>query len=476
MNNRSLPFRLSLSTIQHNQQFLIRWGIIAGVLALSAYLGRNATDRYLMIIAGVFGALILMRWMKIGLPILLVASLIVPFGLDTGSQTQLNVTVILVPALLGVWVADMVRRRRVYIVSSSTTLPMFAFALAVTFSLIAGNFPWNYFAHPAPLVTQIAAWAVFIFSIGAFFLVANQITDPRGLMLLVVLFIVIGGLYMIGRLGIPPFSQLSTQMNRIAADGSMFWTWLTALATGQVLFNRRLPRGAHIALLGLIALTVYIGFFLARDWASGWAPPLIAIGVIVWLRSWRVGMVLGIVGAIAIFFLNPNLLNNLLASAIGVESYSISTRDAARQILVEQIFPLSPVFGLGPANYYFYTPLYPILGWHVNFNSHNNYVDILVQTGALGFACFLWIFVQVGWLGWRLREKFTGDFAQGYINGCLGGIAATLVAAWLADWVIPFAYNIGLRGFRASILAWIFMGGLVALEQIARRSSSADAK
>jgi hypothetical protein len=35
----------------------------------------------------------------------------------------------------------------------------------------------------------------------------------------------------------------------------------------------------------------------------------------------------------------------------------------------------------------------------------------------------------------------------------------------LGDWILPFFYNIGLTGFRASMLAWIFLGGLVFLEQ-----------
>ena len=48
----------------------------------------------------------------------------------------------------------------------------------------------------------------------------------------------------------------------------------------------------------------------------------------------------------------------------------------------------------------------------------------------------------------------------------------TLVAASLGDWLIPFVYNVGLRGMRASILAWIFLGGLAAIEQIVKRSET----
>jgi hypothetical protein len=40
-----------------------------------------------------------------------------------------------------------------------------------------------------------------------------------------------------------------------------------------------------------------------------------------------------------------------------------------------------------------------------------------------------------------------------------------LVAAYMGDWVLPFVYNVGLNGFRASVLAWMFLGGLVVLEK-----------
>jgi hypothetical protein len=34
----------------------------------------------------------------------------------------------------------------------------------------------------------------------------------------------------------------------------------------------------------------------------------------------------------------------------------------------------------------------------------------------------------------------------------------------LGDWVLPFVYNIGMSGFRTGLVAWLFLGGLVVLE------------
>ena len=63
----------------------------------------------------------------------------------------------------------------------------------------------------------------------------------------------------------------------------------------------------------------------------------------------------------------------------------------------------------------------------------------------------------------------TGGFAQAYIYGALGGVVGTLVAALLVDWVLPFVYNIGFTGFRGSLLLWLFLGGLVSIEQLVKR-------
>lgn len=56
--------------------------------------------------------------------------------------------------------------------------------------------------------------------------------------------------------------------------------------------------------------------------------------------------------------------------------------------------------------------------------------------------------------------------------GALGGLAGTLMSGMLGDWFLPFVYNVGLVGFRSSVFAWLFLGGLVVYEQLARQAKS----
>ena len=68
-------------------------------------------------------------------------------------------------------------------------------------------------------------------------------------------------------------------------------------------------------------------------------------------------------------------------------------------------------------------------------------------------------------LSWTLSTQLPGGFARAYAYGVLAGVIATVFAGFLVDWVLPFVYNIGFTGFRASILPWIFCGALVSMER-----------
>jgi hypothetical protein len=405
--------------------------------------------------------LVFLRWPPLGLATLIVASLVVPFAIGTGTQTSLNVTVLLLPVLIGLWLLDMVRRRELRLLPSRPILPLLALCVVAALSFVAGSLPWLIFAQTAPLRAQVGGLAVFILSAGAFLLVAHQVRDLRWLERLTWVFLVLGALYIAGRL-VPGLGRFTGRLFPSGADGGIFWVWLVALAFSQAVFNRSLRLHWRLALGVLVLAIFYIGWSHSRAWASGWLPPLVAVVVSLWAGVPRLGLPVGMV-AVTVGALN---VQKIVGIVMTDQQYSLMTRLEAWRIVTE-IAKASPLLGLGPANYYWYTPLFPILGWYVQFNSHNQYVDIVAQTGLLGLACFLWFAWEVGWLGWRLRARVPEGFAQAYVYGALGGLVGMLVAGMLADWVLPFVYNIGLAGFRASVLGWLFLGGLLSLEQIA---------
>lgn len=458
MSTCLLLLGLSPRSAQTYASFYQRAVIIIGVLAASVYVGYKPVQNTLLILLGAVAVLVFMRHPSLGPPSLIVASLVVPFTIGTGTQTEINAAVILTALLVGLWGLDMVRRRDVRLLSSRATLPLLLLVLIATVSFAVGAKPWLLFAGTASLPSQLGGLAIFILSVGAFLLVAHHVQDLRSLEHLTWLFLGLGAVYLAWRL-IPGLQGLLPSPFTGGMSGSLFWTWLVALAFSQAAFNRDLRLPWRLVLASIVTAALYVGFVQARDWASGWMPPVVAILATIAAAA----APFGVVALVATGGLMR--LESLPATQLAAEQYSLTTRVEAWRIMLE-IIKINPILGLGPANYYWYTPLFPILGYSVKFNSHNNYVDILAQTGLLGIACFLWFVVAVGWLGWRLRRRVPDGFAKAYVYGALGGLGGTLVAAALGDWFLPFVYNIGLRGFQASGLGWIFLGGLVAIERM----------
>ena len=75
-------------------------------------------------------------------------------------------------------------------------------------------------------------------------------------------------------------------------------------------------------------------------------------------------------------------------------------------------------------------------------------------------------------LGWHLRQEAAEGFPRAYVCACLAGLAGSLAAGMLADWFLPFVYNIGFAGFRASMLGWMWLGGMVAVRKMAHRGNT----
>ena len=450
-----------LGWLEARSQFLLRLAVIAGVLLASLYFGRRPSTRFILLpLAGIV-VLTFLRWPFVGLFALLTGALLIPFGLGTGTQTDLNIVILLLPVLIGLWFLDMlVIQRSITLRPMRVVLPLLLLCLVALLAFLMGQLPWFDAIPKAPLRAQLGGLALFWLSAGAFLLVAHQIHDIRWLKWLTWIFIALGGLYILGRL-IPVYGSAITNLFSHGATGSLFWIWLVALSLSQAIFNKKLDHRLRILLVLLVIGAFYVSLFQARAWASGWLPPLIAILSIFILWKPRLGIVTSLI-CVVFFLLN---YQNLIASVLSLEEYSYITRLSAWEIVIDLI-KVNPVLGLGPANYYFYTPLYSLMGYFVSFNSHNQYIDLIAQTGLIGFFCFAWFIWQVGKLGLSLRKTASEGFPRAYVYGALGGLAGTLAAGMLADWIIPFVYNIGFTGFRASVLGWIFLGGLVALGQI----------
>jgi O-Antigen ligase len=437
-------------------QLRLRPLLVIGELLLIAALAYAASRREMLLLlvlplcVGV--VLSFLRWPSLGLIAATVAGIVVPFLGPSG----LNATMILIALMLGLWLLDMmVRRGQTQLVASRTFWPLLSFLIVAAFSFGFGQLPWLTFAVHAPLGAQLGGMSIIVLSAGTFLLAAYQVHDLRWLSMITWAFLATGAFSVLLRSVLPEFGLPTRHF--LPQVGTVFYIWLIAMAFSQAWLNENLHRGWRLALGALVLVTVYVLFVLKFADKSGWVSVFACIAVIIVARSWRAGLALVPIAGLSALFMWSRLVSS--------DDYSISTRFDA-WVIMARIIRINPLWGLGFANYYWYTPLFPIRGYAVSFNSHNNYVDIVAQMGLVGLVCFFWLLWEVGWLAWGLRKEAATGFARAYTYAVLGGLAGMVVAGMLGDWVLPFFYNLGLNGFRSSMLGFLFFGGLVTIQQL----------
>ncbi|MDX1383921.1 MAG: O-antigen ligase family protein, partial [Thermoanaerobaculia bacterium] len=382
-------------------------------------------------------------------------SLALPWGVSLGGS-RLGGGPLLVPVVVGLLLLTIVLRRRGVGLRWSGPEPVLAaLCLSALVSLVYGN-SLVFARSPAPLPAQVAQLGVVWLSAATFVLVAWGVRSTVWLRRLTLLFLALGSVYVLGRLGqsLSPLIALFPD----GAVGSLFWTWLAAMGAALALLDTSMRTPLRLALGALVVLAFWVALAQSARWISGWLPPAIAVSAVLLVaRPWLGLPVVGAAVGVGLWRLDW-LLENLVVT----NSYSLMTRLEAWKVVVD-IIETSALLGTGPANYYWYASTYPILGWYVPFSSHNQYLDLVAQVGLVGAALFLWFCWRVGRVCWcETREAPEGGFERAFAIGALGGLVGSLAAGGLADWILPFVYNTGLKTMASSLLFWLFLGGVVA--------------
>ncbi len=451
----NLKFFSFARTISIRRQW-IQYSIIAAVIIIvmaAAFWGSTLVMMILIALPiGIAGIYFSFRQPNLVYLLILLGGMFVPFAGPGG----VNASVLGILFLIGIWALDMfVVKREFKFLYSRPIRPLLYFMAISTVAFGVGQISWFTFANQAPLDAQIGGFAIYIMLPLIMLVTPNLIKDLFWLKVVFWAFIGLSMIYVVARtLGVSFADSLFT--NGYVAN-SMLWTWMSALLVSQIMYNHELGWRMRSLLIACTALVFYVAMVQQNDWKSGWVPPAVAVLALVGLRFKK----LTIVAIPFAFAVGTYLVQDLILT----DQYSWGTRVDAWLVVLD-ISRVSPLIGLGFANYYFYAKVFTIRGYHIKFNSHSQFVDIVAQTGVLGLLCFFWILFEVGRLAWDLSLRLKDGFARGYAYGVLAGVVGCLMASFLVDWVLPFTYNIGMDGIRASVLPWIFFGGLISIEQI----------
>jgi O-antigen ligase len=424
---------------------------------------------FFLLLAGL-GAVLLLQRPILGLLVIIVAALIIPINIGTGTEVKLNPVSLFIPALLAIWLLDMIGKRNLRLVRSRTFLPLFLLMLAGVGSLLIGNATWDPFV-PRPanfLLVQLAQLGIFFLSIGAYLLVANLVKDEIWLRYITWTFLVVGG--GLAMLSLWPAGRtIIRQIATVASNRAPMWMLLTAVAGGQLLFNKSLVLWKQLIMLLILAAVGFYSFVLHREVISVWIGVLTAAAMLFWLRWPRFRWLVLLM--IIILLITGVLFPAVYEFAGGDAEWrlsGLSRIDLSRRVI--EVTMRNPITGLGPASYRVYASMEPLV-WRSGkyvwigavISSHNNYVDLFSHVGLLGMAIFFWFMAEVGLQALRLRKRKLSGFVNGYINGALAAWIGILLIMLFADWFLPFVYNVGFPGFQASVLVWMYLGGIVAI-------------
>ncbi len=395
------------------------------------------------------------EWMPI---LIIVLAGFVPLSIPTGTGSNVVDSLAATSVFFAVWVAKMlIIDKRIHFVNGKITKPLLGFIAAVVISIAWSNIflDWAVKSYGSFIKVQLASAVTMIMLPGAFLLVANTVKQSLHLKIMAWLLILLGAIALIANYGgvhIPINYRGLVPM------------WVVALAYGLALFDEDLPKIVRGFLLAYVVLWVVWGFVLNISWVAGWLPVLFVIGLMTVLRSWKLVLVLVLIGLL-VFALNSDYyLNKVLKDE---QTESGETRLAAWSVSF-RVTRYHWLFGTGPAGYTaYYMTYYPTEA----MATHNNYLDIIAQTGVVGLIFYLLFFFNVSRLGLqlvlRLRKErnFLTGLAMAGFAGTLGGI----IMMGFGDWMVPFAYTQSIEGFDFIVNNWLFMGTLVVIEQLVNK-------
>ena len=430
--------------------------LLIGMALLVGLTGYLVGDDRRLILLGLFGVLPLMvislRYFE---PIVLAMPLValaIPISLPAGGS-RISAAMLLVMLLAGIWIlAAIVIRRGVTLQRSALNAPMLAFAAVCVLS-----FGWSIafrdpllINYPNFILVQLGALAALVLSPIAALLIANFARTPRQLWWIAAPFLVVGVAFSLARV-------LGRDVPVVNTRG-LFPMWFVALAYAVAIAQPKLRLWMRIGLAAALGINLYAMAILQAEWLSGWVPSIVAIAAITLFRSRFWFLVLAAVLLAAGTLLTPFYQETFSSDR---EIQGNSDRLTLWELSWEH-FQDHPLLGTGPAGYaLIYVTYHP----EEARSTHNNYLDIVSQTGVLGSLVWLWLVAAAVREGYVvLKHAPPGSLRTLGMASC-GGLVASVVAMMLGDWVLPFAYNQGIEGFRYTVFSWIFLGVLMSIRR-----------
>lgn len=395
--------------------------------------------------------------------ILSLTALTLPFlELGTGTSSQLPLSLLLTLGLTGIWVANMYLHGW-RLAPSPFNLPLILFGIVCVISLFWGivwRDPilrlWDNF-----IVTQVGALMTILASLAAGLIIGNFIDRRWQIAFIMGCFIVCGTLM--------TFSQMLQLNHHLLNDRGLWGLWYCAPLVGLIIVQPNIRWYWRLGLLILLAIHINHVVITNSLWVSGWLPTVIGLIAIIFLHSRKLFFTLLLIAALAggpwmVSYVQEVTQDNIEEG--GLERLEIWAQNW-------RVVRDHWMFGTGPAGYAVY---YMTFFRGDARSTHNNYLDILAQFGFVGLGLWFWFAGLSLWEGWRLIKRTPPGLLRTTAIVATGGWFAAMASMMLGDWVLPFAYNQGIGGFKYTVYSWIFLGLLISVRQMIAAEERAAAE
>jgi hypothetical protein len=385
------------------------------------------------------------------------------FGHTDGLYSSELMLGLLALAWGGRLVFQTIREKRVPLRRSEIDLPLLALVSAAVFSFVAALFTWDYTVPTAHryYITQITEIALMCMPIFVYLLVSNSLHELRWIKA------VYRSVLLVGAVGF----LIGCPWIKVPVYVRTFWTGLLPVPLisflyAYIVFQPKLDWKLLVAILVLtVLLVVQFGYL---SWVVMWFSTSVSLCVISWHRSRKLFVVVACSVILFILLLRADLLKQILTA----EAAEGSTQRFKIWASCIKMALASPVWGIGPDNFYpYYSHRYADVFGTANVSSpHSNYFQILVQYGFLGLAAFLWFLLR----GYRMLVRFhrdaVGPWEKSVFVGATGLFVGMACGAGLADYLVPARANGGLVSFSTTVYPWIVLGLAVSLHRVLRDS------
>jgi O-antigen ligase len=450
------------------------------IVTLICYLMLNVGLAFIMLIfplLGLIGAIsinlvvILFLRSKLALPLyMLIASPSVALSSGSGILSRLYIGNLLFALVVLIWIFQVLlpeRKSGRVLLEGSLLIPLLFLIVVGLLSIIYSrlfpdpNIPYQYpHSHVSITLVNISEITILIGLPMFLVIVPGLVRTPRDAYMVMLSFVGVGMLYALGTIFATPLGLYSREVILGVRRPEVFGVDSSALGSLLLLFGSLAITQTLYAtcwksrlLWGALSLLLCLGVIMSFGRES-WIGLFLAVFVMVGFRT-RNWLVLLVLFAPLVLLLIPGASDFFDPS----KTYGSDRLKIWQDAIA--IWLKSPYMGIGAGNFQFFDRVY---GSDKVGVAHNQYLQMLAETGVQGLLCLIWLLVAIGIKALQLFKAAKSRLGKSIALAYIGYYVSILFGGFFTGIFIPSAAAGGGTGpFVAASCRWMLLGLVLSI-------------